>query len=192
MPTLTTEALAGSVFTLILVAIVFGPMLIEARRAASNERTQRARGGAEAPSDVYNIMRVAYPAAFLSMIAEQAVRGGMPAASAASGLAIFAAAKALKWWAILTLGSFWTFRVIVVPGAHLVSGGPYRFVRHPNYIAVVGELVGAALMTGAWIAGPISTIGFGLLIRKRIAVEERALQSAAASAPSLQPPASSL
>jgi methyltransferase len=72
-----------------------------------------------------------------------------------------------------------------------VSGGPYRFLRHPNYVAVVGELVGIALMTGAWITGPISIIGFGLLTMKRIAIEERALQSAAASARSPQPPASS-
>ena len=55
------------------------------------------------------------------------------------------AAKALKWWAILTLGRFWTFRVIVVPGATLVAGGPYRWLRHPNYVGVIGELVGVGV-----------------------------------------------
>src|SRR5207302_315004 len=74
-----------------------------------------------------------------------------------AGATLFAAAKALKWWAIATLGPAWTFRVIVVPGAPLVASGPYRFVAHPNYIGVVGELVGATLMTGAFISGPIAT-----------------------------------
>src|SRR5262249_58475610 len=124
-------------------------MLIEARRAAAHERAQRARGGIEPAGDVYRVMRVSYPGAFLVMLGEGAWRDGVPVPIVAAGLALFAAAKALKWWAILSLGPFWTFRVIVIPGASLVAGGPYRFIRHPNYVAVVGELVGAALMTGA-------------------------------------------
>jgi methyltransferase len=166
------------VFTLLVFLIVFVPMLIEARRAASNERVQRERGGTEARGDVYNAMRVAYPTAFLLMIAEGALRGGAPISVATTGLVLFAAAKALKWWAIVTLGEFWTFRVIVVPQALLVTNGPYHFVRHPNYIAVIGELLSVALMTGARLTGPIAVVGFGLLIVRRIAVEEQALRSA--------------
>jgi methyltransferase len=120
-------------------------------------------------------MQVAYPGAFLAMIAEDAVRGGAPVAAFAVGAVVFALAKALKWWAILTLGQAWTFRVIVVPQAPLVVSGPYRFMRHPNYVGVIGELVGVALMTGAWIAGPITTAGFVSLIVKRIQIETRAL-----------------
>lgn len=160
---------------LMLIA-VFGPMLAEAWRAAMNERAQLARGGIEPSGDVYMMMRVAYPAAFVAMIAEGFARGGAPSPAVFAGAALFVASKALKWWAIATLGPFWTFRVIVVPGASLVSGGPYQYLRHPNYVAVVGELVAAALMTGAIVAGPIVTAGFGLLIVKRIAVEERALR----------------
>ena len=88
---------------------------------------------------------------------------------------MFALAKALKWWAILSLGQFWTFRVIVVPQAPLVVSGPYRCMRHPNYVGVIGELAGVAFMTAAWIAGPITTAGFVSLIVKRIEVETRAL-----------------
>jgi methyltransferase len=161
-----------SVFLLVLV---FAPMLTESVRARTNEVRQRSRGGIEAPHDVYAVMRIAYPAAFLAMIAEDAARGRPASAAFAVGLGIFAAAKALKWWAILTLGPAWTFRVIVVPGAPLVASGPYRFVRHPNYVAVLGELVGIALQAGAWLMGPIATVGFGLLMLKRIHVEDRAL-----------------
>src|SRR3989442_10612531 len=137
--------------------VVFFPMAVEAMLAASNERTQRARGGIEPPGDVYKMMRIAYPAAFLAMIAEGFIRGAPSAPVLTAGIVVFAAAKALKWWAILTLGPFWTFRVIVVPGAPLVASGPYRYLRHPNYVGVIGELPAAPLMTGARLIGPIVT-----------------------------------
>jgi methyltransferase len=151
-------------------------MLVEALRASANERAQRARGGIEPPDDVYRLMRWAYPGAFLAMMIEGVWRQPPPQLFA-FGAVLFGAAKALKWSAIAALGRAWTFRVIVVPGDPLVSRGPYRFVRHPNYVAVIGELLGAALMTGAAIAGVAGTALFALLLRKRIAVEERMLSS---------------
>ena len=159
----------------LLIALAYLPMLGEARRAATNERARLASGGIEAPGDVYGVMRVAYPAAFLLMIVEDVVSGGPLRSAAIAGIALFIAAKAFKWWAILSLGSAWTFRVITVPGAPLVTRGPYRLMRHPNYVAVVGELVGFALLAGATATGPIATILFGILMLKRIAIEERAL-----------------
>ena len=163
--------------TIFVLLIVFVPMLVEARRSSRNERTQRARGGIEPPGDVYNIMRVCYPAAFLIMSLEGWVRGVPPRLLLASGFALFLASKTLKWWAIGSLGPFWTFRVIVVPRSTLVTGGPYRYIRHPNYVAVVGEFVAVALMTGALITGPLVLIAFGLLMMKRIAVEHAALDA---------------
>lgn len=162
---------------LALAALVYLPMLAEAWLAARNERAQRARGGIEPPGDVYRAMRVAYPAAFAAMIAESAWDGGSHALVVA-GLTVFVAAKALKWWAIGTLGPAWTFRVIVRPGVPLVLGGPYRFVRHPNYVGVAGELVGVALAAGARVSGPVMTVIFCVLMLKRIAVEDRALENA--------------
>ncbi len=152
-------------------------MLLEAQRAAANERAKLRGGGIEAPGDVYRVMRLAYPAAFLLMIVEGALRGPVGARAAIVGAAIFVLGKALKWWAIVTLGPAWTFRIITVPSAPLVADGPYAVLPHPNYIGVVGELVGTALMTGAIVTGPIATLGFGALMLKRIAVENRALRS---------------
>jgi methyltransferase len=159
----------------LLLALVFIPMLIEARLAAVNERAQIARGGIEPPGDVYEVMRLAYPAVFLAMIAEGAWRPGHSYLLA--GIAVFVAAKSVKAWAIVSLGDAWTFRVIVRPGVPLVATGPYRFLRHPNYVAVAGELAGVALMSGAAVAGPLGTVLFGLLIWRRISVEERALRA---------------
>ena len=167
--------------------LIFVPMVAEAILAARNEAAQRARGGIEPPGDVFNIMRIAYPATFLALIVEgfnrQDLRGALPAGWIVGGLACFAAAKALKWWAILSLGPFWTFRVIVVPGAPLVRHGPYRVLRHPNYVGVALELTGAAMMTGAAVCGPLGIVLFGVLLQRRIAVENRALDAAARHPP---------
>jgi methyltransferase len=159
-----------------LSVAVFGFMLVEARRAAVNERAQRARGGVEPPDDVYGVMQLVYPVSFLVMLAEGVWRGGAPALLF-PGATVFAAAKALKWWAILSLGSFWTFRVIVIPGSTRIVRGPYRFVPHPNYVAVVGEFIGVSMLTNARWSGPAALLVFAALLGKRIAVEERSLRA---------------
>ena len=76
-----------------------------------------------------------------------------------------------------SLGTRWTFRVLIVPDAPLVSTGPYAVLRHPNYVAVVGELLSMALLVGAVVSGPIAVLLFGLLLRQRIRLEDRALRS---------------
>ena len=178
-PQLHTPEMSGTPETLALLALVFAPMLVEARRAARNERLQRARGGIEPSGDVYGAMRVAYPAVFLVMIAEGVWRSAHAVSTlndsgmAAAGLSLFVLAKALKWWAIVSLGRSWTFRVIVVPGDAPVVGGPYAWLRHPNYVAVVFELAAVALMSGARVGGPLGTLLFGALMLKRIVVEDQ-------------------
>ena len=183
--------ISAALDAIVWLAIVFVPMIVEAWRASRNERAQRARGGIEPAGDVYGTMRIAYPLVFLLMILEGIWRDMQPSfVSAGSGFAVvvvdvselailgfilFRAAKALKWWAIGTLGRSWTFRVIVVPGDAPIRSGPYAWLRHPNYVAVVGELVGVALMTGAFVSGPVGTLAFCALMLKRIAVEDRAL-----------------
>src|SRR5258708_21719592 len=112
--------------------IVFVPMAIEAVRAPSNERVQRARGGIEPPDDVYPLMRIAYPAGFLLMITEGAARNGAPTPVFVSGAVGFVLAKALKRWAIAPLGPPWTFPVVVVPGDPPVARGPSQLKRHPH------------------------------------------------------------
>jgi methyltransferase len=161
---------------LILVTIAFVPMLIEASRSAANERELRAAGALEPPGDVYATMQIAYPACFGAMILEAWLRGrDWPVPTAAAGLLIFAAAKALKYWAVFTLGTRWTFRVLVPPQSGMTMAGPYRFLRHPNYAGVLGELIGFALLASSPIAGLASFVCFGWLILVRIRVEERAL-----------------
>ena len=167
----------------ILAWIVFFPMIVEAIRAAKNEDRQFARGGVEPQGDVYPWMRFAYPGVFAVMLGEGAWRGLSADQWLVVGLVIFTVGKALKWWAIATLGPYWTFRVVVVPGDPLIASGPYRFLRHPNYAGVFLELAGAAVMTHAYVSGPLGVVLFGTLVFIRISIENRALHDSA-----LQPP----
>jgi methyltransferase len=91
----------------------------------------------------------------------------------AVGLITFVLGKALKYWAIATLGVRWTFRVLVLPGAPLISSGPYRVMRHPNYLAICGEILGVGLIVGARVTVAIALVAFGTLLARRVRVEER-------------------
>jgi methyltransferase len=159
---------------LAILAVIGAMMWFESRLSIRNERALRARGAVEPAGDVYRWMQVAYPGSFALMAFEGHVRGSASVWWLA-GSALFVVAKSLKYWAIASLGSYWSFRVLVVPGAPLVTRGPYRYLRHPNYIAVIGELLGGALLLNALVTGPIVTLLFVELIRRRLAVEERAL-----------------
>jgi methyltransferase len=160
---------------ILLFVVAFAPMLAEAARSASNERALRAAGAVEPPRDVYAIMQIVYPACFLAMIAEGSYRGLDLTTSAVAGAILFGAAKALKYWVIHTLGGRWTFRVLVPPGSRRIIAGPYRYMRHPNYVAVVGEIAGFALLAGARWTGIASVAIFLTLLAVRIRVEEHAL-----------------
>jgi methyltransferase len=162
--------------SVVVALLVFCPMVIEAAVSARNERGLRAIGAVEPRGDVYRAMAIAYPGAFAAMIGEGVWRHAPPDAWFAAGLALFAAAKALKYWAIASLGPRWTFRILVPPGSTRTARGPYRWVHHPNYAAVAGELAGIALATHAAIAGPLGVAGFGYLMMSRIRTEEIALE----------------
>jgi methyltransferase len=162
---------------LLILLMVLLVMLVELRRSQANERALRRAGAVEPRHEVYDHMRWAYPGAFIAMALEGTWRGVEPGGLMAAGAAVFLAAKLLKGWAIVSLGRRWTYRLLVLPGVPLVTHGPYRFMRHPNYVGVIGELVGMAVMMGALVTGPLGIIGFGTLLRRRIQVEERALAS---------------
>ncbi|MGE3886167.1 MAG: isoprenylcysteine carboxylmethyltransferase family protein [Vicinamibacterales bacterium] len=161
---------------LVTLAAVLLVMAGEAVLSRVNEQGLRRRGAVEPPGDVYRTMQWAYPALFVAMAVEGATWGPSPRAVLLAGLVVFGAAKALKLWAITSLGDRWSFRVLVLPGVPLVESGPYRWMRHPNYLAVVGELLGVALTVWAPVAGLAALVGFGALMLRRIAVEERALE----------------
>lgn len=92
-------------------------------------------------------------------------------------LALLMAAQGLRWWCITTLGRQWNTRVIVVPGAPRVTTGPYRYLTHPNYVAVVAEGAALPLVHTAWITAIAFSVLNAALLRTRIKVENAALKS---------------
>lgn len=156
-------------------AIVFVLMLAELRLSRANERALRAQGAIEPADDVYAAMAWAYPIGFLAMGIEGGMRGRPPGVVTAIGVLVFASAKALKYWAMASLGPRWSFRVLVTPGVPLVTRGPYKHLRHPNYVGVMGELAGMALLVGAPVIGVTALACFATLIHRRIRTEDRAL-----------------
>ena len=147
--------------------------LILSRR---NARLAFARGAVESGARHFRFM-VAVHALFLPACAAEVLLLHRPvpgaAGFAAAGLAL--AAQALRWWAIASLGEHWNVRVIVLPDAPPVRRGPYRFVRHPNYLAVAVEMLCVPLAHGAWITALVFSALNALLLRGRIRIEERAL-----------------
>jgi len=165
-------AVAVAVITVLASLLIMGG---EAILSSFNERQLRARGAIEPEGDVIDAMRLAYPGAFLAMGIEGALTGPAPANVLIGGLALFGIAKALKIWAISSLGARWSYRVLILPGAPLVTAGPYRFIPHPNYVAVVGEIASVALIVWAPFTGILSAVGFGWLMIQRMKIEDRAL-----------------
>ncbi len=164
----------GPIASLIVVIGVLLLMLVELQLSYFNERALRARGAVEPPDDPYRLMRLAYPGAFVAMGLEGATHA-LNRDALLAGLVLLGGAKLLKFWVMATLRERWTFKVLVPKAAPLVTAGPYRFVNHPNYVAVILELVAVALALSAPVTGLLSVLLFVWILRRRVAVEDRAL-----------------
>jgi methyltransferase len=164
----------GPTVSLIVVIGVLLLMLVELQLSYFNERALRARGAVEPPDDPYRLMRLAYPGAFVAMGLEGATHA-LNRDALVAGLVLLGVAKLLKFWVMATLRDRWTFKVLVPKDAPLVTAGPYRFVNHPNYVAVILELVAVALALSAPVTGLASVLLFAWILLRRMAVEDRAL-----------------
>ena len=168
-----SHAIVALVALIAAMLLMFGELLV----SKAHERTLLRRGAIEPLDPPFRQMQWAYPLVFVAMAVEGAIQEGPPTRIVVAGAVLFLIAKLLKFWAIASLGTFWTFRIIVLPSVPLVVTGPYRWLRHPNYAAVVGELLGFALLVGARVAGPLGAVYFGYLLRERIVAEEAALRA---------------
>ncbi len=170
---------------------------VELWLSTRNARRALARGAVESGRAHYPAM-VAVHALFLASCAAEALaypEPPPPAALLAAAGAI--GAQALRWWAVAALGDRWNTRILVVPGEPPVTRGPYRWLRHPNYLAVVVEVACLPLAFGSWRTALLFSALNALLLWRRIPAEERALGPAWAASlsdrprllPGLRPPA---
>ena len=148
-------------FLLLLFAAAFLPMVAEAGLAARHDRALREQGACEPAADVYGVMQFAYPSCFVAMISEAWLRGASVDAMFVAGAIVFAAAKGLKVLGDPDTGRTLDLQGVGTPRLIRVRRGPYKWLRHPNYVAVAAELAGFAVMTQAEVAGVVALILFG-------------------------------
>jgi methyltransferase len=161
---------------LAFLALLAAERLFELRLSARNAGLAMAKGATEVGQGHYRVM-AALHTAFLASAALEPwwLDRPFPGALGFAALGVAVAAQALRYWAVSTLGTRWNTRVIVLPGAEPVTGGPYRFLKHPNYLAVVLELAAVPLIHGAWLTSLAFSLANAGLLAWRIRVEEAAL-----------------
>ena len=171
--TILVTSLAAFTVLVVLVGLERVAELVVSTRNAAWSKEQ---GGVETGLGHYPFMVVLHTGLLVGALVEGwARRPDVPSALAWSMLALVLASQALRWWCIATLGRRWNTRVIVVPGLAPVTGGPYRLLRHPNYVAVVVEGLALPLVHAAWITAVVFTVANAALLTVRIRCEDRAL-----------------
>lgn len=169
---MSTERIFYAIVAFVALERVFE--LVIARR---NIRRMVARGGIEFDRRGYAVM-VALHTAFLAASVVEVRLAGRPwfTGLAVSMMAVMAGAMILRYWVVATLGWRWSTRIVLVPGERLVTRGPYRFLRHPNYLAVVLEFAALPLVHTAWLTAAVFSALNGAVLRRRIREEEAAMR----------------
>ncbi|MCX6483552.1 MAG: isoprenylcysteine carboxyl methyltransferase family protein [Mycobacterium sp.] len=164
------------IWYVLLIAAVACERVAELVVSNRNLAWSRTRGGIEFGAGHYPVMVVLHTGLLVGCLAEVIFlhRPFLPSLGWPM-LVIVVAAQALRWWCITTLGRQWNTRVVVVPGAPRVSGGPYRLIPHPNYVAVIAEGVALPLVHTAWITALVFTVLNAALLTTRITTENNAL-----------------
>ncbi|MDE2167164.1 MAG: hypothetical protein KGJ66_12615 [Alphaproteobacteria bacterium] len=155
----------------VIIALVALARIAELLHSRRNARTLVARGAIEIGAGHYPLIVALHGAWFVSLLAF------VPWIAPVNWLwlGVFVVLQALRIWTIRSLGPYWTTRVYDLPGTPMVRRGPYRFVAHPNYLIVAGEIAVLPLAFGAWRIALIFSILNALLLAWRIRVEERGL-----------------
>jgi methyltransferase len=161
---------------LLFMGLLAAERLVELFLSRRNARAALARGGVEVGQGHFRVMSVFHSLFLVSCAAEVLLLDRpFPGAPGVAAFAGALAAQGLRYWAIATLGSRWNVRIIFVPGEPPITSGPYRLVRHPNYVAVIAEMALVPLIHGAWLTALVFSAGNAALLYVRIRAEERAL-----------------
>ncbi|MGH2571447.1 MAG: isoprenylcysteine carboxyl methyltransferase family protein, partial [bacterium] len=152
----------ASVILWVVLGFVVVQRLAELHLARRNGAWARARGAREHGARHYPAFFVLHVGWLAGWVIEASVKGPELSAVWPAWATLFALAEALRYWAIATLGRRWNTRILVVPGDPPIRGGPYRFLPHPNYIAVATELAAVPLLFDAWITAAVASAARGV------------------------------
>jgi methyltransferase len=160
----------------LLIAVIAVERIAELVVSKRNWAWSQERGGSELGAGHYPTMVVLHVGLLAGCLVEPVVTDRPFIASLGwPMLAVVMAAQGLRWWCITTLGRQWNTRVVVIPGAPRVTGGPYQMIPHPNYVAVVIEGIALPLVHSGWVTALVFTVCNAALLRTRIKVENSAL-----------------
>ena len=161
---------------LVLLAAVAVERVVELRISRRNAAWAFAHGGVEVGQRHFRVMSVLHTLFLISCALEAfALRRPFIIELALPMFGLVIAAQALRYWAIGSLGRHWNVRVIVVPDTNVVTSGPYRYLRHPNYLAVILEGIALPLLHTCWLTALWFSIANIVLLWVRIRCEEVAL-----------------
>lgn len=153
--------------------------LFELRLSKRNAARAFARGGVEVGQRHFRVMALVHTAFLFACAGEVLVfEREFPGALGWAALIAALGAQALRYWAITSLGDRWNVRIIFVPGDEPVTRGPYQYLRHPNYVAVIVEMIAVPLVHGAFVTAAVFSAANAALLFVRIRAEERALGAA--------------
>lgn len=159
--------------------VIVAQRMVELRIAKRNEAWARDRGAVEHGAGHYPLFFVLHTGWLLAWPVEAWLGGPRLIEGWGLALAAFGVAQVLRYWAITSLGLRWNTRILVLPGEPRLRVGPYRFMPHPNYVAVIIELLSVPVCFGAWwTAGIVGVLNLALLLGVRIPAEVRALDDA--------------
>ncbi|MFC0469268.1 isoprenylcysteine carboxyl methyltransferase family protein [Halalkalibacter kiskunsagensis] len=162
----------------IFITLVILQRIVEVMIANRNAEWIKRQGGYEAGRGHYKFLVALHALFFVSLLIEVTVVDSRFVFWAVAPLFLFLLAQICRVWALTALGRFWNTRIMILPGAQVVAKGPYRYLRHPNYVIVVTELACLPLIFQAYWTAILFTILNALVLSIRIKVEEQALEDA--------------
>lgn len=165
----------GRLFLFVFIIVII-QRLVELAVARRNENWMRSQGAIEAGASHYKWMVLMHTAFFVSLLAEVLITGRPLPVYWPILLTVFLLMQILRVWCLSSLGKFWNTKILILPGADVQKRGPYKWIRHPNYVIVTTELLVLPLLFGAYFTAILFFILNLWMLSVRIPAEEQALR----------------
>jgi methyltransferase len=170
-----TMPLSVMLFLALLLAVA-AMRIVELRISKRHQQDMTARGATKAKDPIFRWMATFHTAVLIGAAAEVVfLHRPFFSALAIPMLVLFVIANIVRWWVIRTLGQHWNVEVMDSTGLGVITTGPFRYVRHPNYAAVFMEMMALPLIHSAWITALIGAVAHAMVLTARLSAEERVL-----------------
>jgi methyltransferase len=164
------------IFFLGFTAFLILQRSVELIAAKKNERIIRCMGAVEYDVKGYRFIVMMHTFFFISLLIEFLTFSKVINQFWYIFFSIFLFAQVIRYWALISLGIFWNTKILVIPGTELINKGPYKYLRHPNYLAVIIELAVIPLIFSCYFTSILFSIMNIVVLVRRIKIEEKALK----------------